>query len=212
VSKYADAVGGWNQANTEVNFETFIEWVQRTLRRHLGGRNPVSLEMNFDDKCKWTDICTLKAESSKCKNALGDHNQTGFMIHLNAMITQNWRSSWRWSICRWYICRQSIWRRSNYRKSICRQSIYKQSTWRGSIWPKWICKRWMGKKAWQLLRHYLLVNSELWECLELSQPRSTEGWESGRGQNAVHCGMYSVLGVCHTQCRLYSVPTSDSGL
>jgi len=42
----------------------------------------------------------LEAEIVKLKDALGGRDRASLEMHLEAMIDQDWRSTWRWSIWR----------------------------------------------------------------------------------------------------------------
>jgi len=129
---------GRDWASWEMHLEEIeIEWTQRCTWR------PGSSEFGDalgDREIEWTQWCTWRPRSSELWDALGSHDRACWEIHLEAMIDQDGRSTWRWLIWRRLVWRQLIWRRFIWRRSIWRQSIWRQSIWRQSIWRQWIWK------------------------------------------------------------------------
>jgi len=71
-SEFSDAIGDWEWVNSEMDWEAMIEWIWRyTSRQRL----------------------------SELRDALQGWDWTGLEMHLSqAMIKQDWRSTWRWLI------------------------------------------------------------------------------------------------------------------
>jgi len=106
--------------NSEMYLEAVIEWVWRCTWR---SRDRVNSGMPLEAMIERVWWCTGRPRSSECSNALGSRNWSCWEIHLEAMIDQDWRSTWRQLIWRQLIWRQLIWRRSIWRQSIWRQWI-----------------------------------------------------------------------------------------
>jgi len=133
-----------------------------------GARTAISHELTLDGMrtppfpqivVVWTQRCTWSRWWGKFGDVLGGYDrgrgdtlqcqgQVRLEMHLEAMIDQDWRSTWRWSISG-----RSIWRWTIWMWSIWRWSMWRSSVWSWSIW--WCYIRRLTQ--WEL-RLYSLFN------------------------------------------------------